>query len=437
MSLIENMGLVKKTERVIKQIPVKSLIENPDNFYSVGDVEELKNSIIAAGGVRQNLIVEPMDDGKYMIISGHRRCKAVRELLQANTIGIADTLPCEVSTDHYGNQMLLIATNSTARDLTAWERVEQYKQLNSLFKYGITTNKINGRKREAIAKTLHESNTNIARYSAILNNLQKYYEEWMKSGKLGISATYELSKLTPEQQQEFYEQHSDDDEITIRAIKLFAMQLDKDDVYDADETLEQNAGVVQPETRMTRSSIETKEPMKPESRGIAQEIPSSTSADQQENDEIVAKENIDGYQKLRSNIGKVILRYGAIQGPHAMLNTMRDIITHYTARDYIGIDDCDGQKIFEGDFLEICNDDQRYYAIVYYKVQYAQYMLGIMQGDVLIQGDVLHDLPAWGFRGMDQQQLKRLGNIDIKPDVGIMIGKIIQQMDEDGEIDAD
>ena len=222
MSLMENMGLVNKDkDRTIKQIPVNLLVENPDNFYIVGDVEELKNSIIAAGGVRQNLIVEPMKDGRYMIVSGHRRCKAVKELLKEQTVGIPDTVPCEISTDHYGNQLLLIDTNSTSRDWTAWERVEQYKQLNSLFKYGVMTNQINGRKRDAIAKTLHESTTNIARYSAISNNLRKYYADWMKSGKLGISAAYELSKLTPDRQKDFYEQHMDDDEITLKSIEEF------------------------------------------------------------------------------------------------------------------------------------------------------------------------------------------------------------------------
>lgn len=45
MSLMENMGLVNKDkDRTIKQIPVNLLVENPDNFYIVGDVEELKKT---------------------------------------------------------------------------------------------------------------------------------------------------------------------------------------------------------------------------------------------------------------------------------------------------------------------------------------------------------------------------------------------------------
>lgn len=80
MGLMENMGLVQK-QREIKQIDVKLLVEHPDNFYDVSDVTELKQAIVMAGGVRQNLIVEPVDGGKYRIVSGHRRCKAVKELL--------------------------------------------------------------------------------------------------------------------------------------------------------------------------------------------------------------------------------------------------------------------------------------------------------------------------------------------------------------------
>ncbi|AVO74707.1 ParB N-terminal domain-containing protein [Megasphaera elsdenii] len=249
MSLMENMGLVNKDkDRTIKQIPVNLLVENPDNFYIVGDVEELKNSIIAAGGVRQNLIVEPMKDGRYLIVSGHRRCKAVKELLKEQTVGIPDTVPCEISTDHYGNQLLLIDTNSTSRDLTAWERVEQYKQLNSLFKYGVMTNQINGRKRDAIAKTLHESTTNIARYSAISNNLRKYYADWMKSGKLGISAAYELSKLTPDRQKDFYEQHLDDDEITLKSIEDFLHPASKETPIQEAAVQEEAMQAERPET---------------------------------------------------------------------------------------------------------------------------------------------------------------------------------------------
>ena len=35
MNLRENMGMLRKKERQIKQIPVELLVENPDNFYIV------------------------------------------------------------------------------------------------------------------------------------------------------------------------------------------------------------------------------------------------------------------------------------------------------------------------------------------------------------------------------------------------------------------
>lgn len=82
MNLAESLGFVpQRTTRAVRAINVEKLIPNPDNFYHIGDLSDLKASIMEDGGVRQNLIVEPRKDGTYLIISGHRRCQAVKELL--------------------------------------------------------------------------------------------------------------------------------------------------------------------------------------------------------------------------------------------------------------------------------------------------------------------------------------------------------------------
>lgn len=204
MGLMENMGLVQK-QREIKQIDVNLLVEHPDNFYDVSDVTELKQAIVMAGGVRQNLIVEPVDGGKYRIVSGHRRCKAVKELLDEHA-GIPSTVPCEIETDPNVAQLLLITTNSSTRKLTAWERIEQYTQLESLYRYFKAQNKLPGRKREALAKLLQEGPTNVARLKVISDNKNPALVDMLKQDRIGISAAYELCKLPPDVQEEFCEQ---------------------------------------------------------------------------------------------------------------------------------------------------------------------------------------------------------------------------------------
>ncbi|WP_370850216.1 ParB/RepB/Spo0J family partition protein [Megasphaera sp.] len=222
MNIMANMGITKKKQMEVKQIPAALLVENPDNFYLVGDVSDLKESIITDGGVLQNLVVEPMDDGRYLIISGHRRAKAVKELLKEGAVGISDTLPCLISRDKGQNNRSLIDLNATTRKLTAWEEVEQYNRKRSLVEYQKKAGKLNKRMRDALADALGKAPTQIAYFSAITNNLKRYFYDWMKTEKLGISAAYELSKLSDEQQKNFYEAYKDAQRISIHDVKAFA-----------------------------------------------------------------------------------------------------------------------------------------------------------------------------------------------------------------------
>ena len=126
MNLMENMGLVAKTDsKEIELISINRLHENPDNFYGMDEgIEELKQSILLAGGVRQNLIVKPDEDlpGEYIVVAGHRRLKACKELIEAGET-IESKLPCIVEKDIDIADMLLITTNSTTRKLSDWERI--------------------------------------------------------------------------------------------------------------------------------------------------------------------------------------------------------------------------------------------------------------------------------------------------------------------------
>lgn len=427
MNLRENMGMLRKKERQIKQIPVELLVENPDNFYIVGDVEELKNSIVAAGGVRQNLIVEPMDDGRYMIVSGHRRCKAVRELLKERAVGIPNTVPCDISTDHYGNQLLLIDTNSTSRDLTAWERVEQYKQLNSLFKYGVMTGKITGRKRDAIAKTLHESKTNIARYSAISNNLRKYYEDWMKSGKLGISAAYELSKLTPDMQKEFYEQHKDDAEITLKAIEVFIAPI---------AGAEKTEPVYYPPQEEPPSVRKVEPPAEHETENISSHLECNEKEETLPEEAAEEPETEPEDKDIREAVLYVADQYRKMRSPDKYLVTPRGMILNTTCRHSIGIVGGDNKDIFDGDVIEI-DMGKPSYAIVIYEPDRCRYEMAMLEANNLTGKVKFPVLPQVGFGAiMNRTSIKRLGSLSIPGEAEQIVHTIIKYVERSTK-DAD
>lgn len=208
MNLAESLGFVpQRTTRAVRAINVEKLIPNPDNFYHIGDLSDLKASIMEDGGVRQNLIVEPRKDGTYLIISGHRRCQAVKELL-ADGADVEADLPCEIEPDHAKAERLLIRANSSARILTPWEEVLQAQRADEVITRQRSEGIIDEPKRQAMQKLLHKSSGSIGRLCAIYNNLIVDLQQKMKDGKLGVSAAYEICQMRPEDQQGLLTQHN-------------------------------------------------------------------------------------------------------------------------------------------------------------------------------------------------------------------------------------
>ena len=78
----------------ITYIDINDLESNPKNFYGLRDVDELA-SLIAVSHLIEPLTVSQKSDGKFTIISGHRRCAAVKKLLADGTF-TERKLPCVI-----------------------------------------------------------------------------------------------------------------------------------------------------------------------------------------------------------------------------------------------------------------------------------------------------------------------------------------------------
>lgn len=372
MGLMENMGLVQK-QREIKLIDVSLLVEHPDNFYDVSDVTELKQAIVMAGGVRQNLIVEPIDGGKYRIVSGHRRRKAVKELLDEHA-GIPSTVPCEIETDPNVAQLLLITTNSSTRKLTAWERIEQYTQLESLYRYFKAQNKLPGRKREALAKLLQEGPTNVARLKVISDNKNPALVNMLKQDRIGISAAYELCKLPPDVQEEFCGQAKY--KVTLADVKEYINRKYPPTPAPAAEPAqeeaaesEMDAGPAEQPTTQPAAEQETTEPAEPKTKETPAEAPKEAV------DLPVPRPMPPEKMPLRNPVQESTWRaYMKDQKrPKKYIDGKGNIITQEddkNIRDYIGVDDKYGNPIFEGDMLQ---DDDGERMIVFFDKEATTY----------------------------------------------------------------
>ena len=208
MLMQSSLSSAPAKDQPIRRISYYDLVPSEDNFYSMQELEELQTAIELAGHILSNLIVTPLPDGKYKILSGHRRHAAVGRLLAAGKDEY-EFLPCAVEelTDEdrdVREQVLLITANSQ-REKTAWDKLEEVRQMRDIARRTKQERGIAGRVRDLVAQSLHISSSRIAKYDSILNNLIPSLMEEIKANRLSISTAYDLSALPADRQQASYE----------------------------------------------------------------------------------------------------------------------------------------------------------------------------------------------------------------------------------------
>ena len=142
--LAQRMG-----EGIGRMVRITAITANQDQpRSSLGDLEDLQSSI-NTHGVLEPLLVRPLDDGRYELVSGERRFHA------AMAVGLAE-VPCiELRvTDQQALEIALIE-NLQRKDLTAFEEADGYKTL--IAKYDYTHEQVAqavGRSRVTVTETL-------------------------------------------------------------------------------------------------------------------------------------------------------------------------------------------------------------------------------------------------------------------------------------------
>ena len=198
----------------MKTINIINIIENPANskIYSTENIEQLADSVELAGRVLQNLVVKPADEnGKYMLISGHRRWMACKQLVSKGKLEFA-TVQCliENEEDDQLQELMLIYTNSTARELNDAEKARQAERATAILTEMKKEKKLEGRVRDIVASMLKTTSGQLARYHAIMNNLKDgQLKEAFEKGELGVSVAYEASTLSEEGQKKIALQMQD------------------------------------------------------------------------------------------------------------------------------------------------------------------------------------------------------------------------------------
>ena len=186
----------------IKMIDINEMHSSEDNYFEMNRIDELAETILGQGGVKENLIVSPLPTGGYEIISGHRRTAAVRLLLD-NGEKVSRFLPCLVQkyASPDDKRLNLIFMNVTARRLSDSELWTSYEKVDAILKKKKEAGEKFGRIRDTLAGYLGVSSSQIGK----LQNIEKYatdkVKEAVSNGSISISTANQIARLDEKEQE--------------------------------------------------------------------------------------------------------------------------------------------------------------------------------------------------------------------------------------------
>ena len=188
----------------IYEIPLSEIDDFPDHPYRVLDDEDMEDLMesIKERGVITPAMVRRKDDGRYEIISGHRRKRACERL------GLL-ALRCEVVDVNRDEAIILMVdSNSQRSEIAPTDKGKAYKmKLDAMNRQGkrsdLTFSPL-GKKLENgkdLAKEVGDSQTQIYRYIR-LTNLVPELQQFVDEGKIKMRPAVELSYLDEEIQRD-------------------------------------------------------------------------------------------------------------------------------------------------------------------------------------------------------------------------------------------
>ena len=183
-----------------KELYLKELIPNENNFYGIREIDELAESI-SENGLMHNLVVREKDDGSYEIISGERRYRALLKLGY-------DKVPCNIKKNisDLDAEVMLIQANVESRELTASEKMQGISRLKAIYEEKKSLGeKVPGKIRDLIGKDMGISGVQVGRYQKIDKDLIPELKEKLDKEEITLTQAHTLSSLNEEEQETIHE----------------------------------------------------------------------------------------------------------------------------------------------------------------------------------------------------------------------------------------
>lgn len=189
----------------IHEIPLDEIDEFPEHPYKVKDDEDMMNLVesIRENGVLTPATVRKKEDGRYEMLSGHRRWRACQLLSM-------DTLRCEiVELDRDAATIFMCDSNLQRTTILPSEKAFAYKMRYEAMKRisgertDLTRDPLEPRLRtsEMVGREMNESASQVKRYIRLTELIPKLLE-MVDEGKIALRPAVEISYLPKDLQKE-------------------------------------------------------------------------------------------------------------------------------------------------------------------------------------------------------------------------------------------
>lgn len=174
-----------------RSLPLASLEDNPLNRFSMAEDEQFLSTLesVKQDGFLEDVVVTPAEtEGKYRIVSGHRRVAAAKKLGRA-------TVPCKVRQypDKLAELRALMGANLHRRNLSPFDMALELETLRGVLREAGKLPENVKEQSELMASQTSLSRATVERYLDLLN-LDETLTAWAREGKMTMTDAYELAR---------------------------------------------------------------------------------------------------------------------------------------------------------------------------------------------------------------------------------------------------
>lgn len=220
----------------IVYIDIYDIVPNKRNEdISMSDIKELSENIELVG-LQQNLVVAPPEEGKYLLLAGHRRLAALKLLVEDKNKDEFRRVPTIINdpkdfdfvlSDEKKEDLLWVSSNVMARKPTTQDLLKFTRMLNDVYADLRKNNPglVIGTKKEYIANQLNISESQVQILNSINSHLTEKALNAFIDNQLSLVVARDLAKMPEREQLEFVEQYDNLSAVTAGDLIFFKKKL--------------------------------------------------------------------------------------------------------------------------------------------------------------------------------------------------------------------